>query len=430
MSLNGTVWAPVGPSPINEGGITANGQVTAIAINPNNSNIIYIGTAWGGVWLTRDGGDTWTPIFDRAPSLGVGDPGALAIDPIDTNILYVGTTSREGSEFSGEATQPPAGLFKSTDGGASWIRLGSGYPPGPPSNASIFFSQLITVVIVDPVNNQTLYLASNAGLFVSTDGGLKWTQGVAPAGDVRSLVLDATSPAAARILYAGITGVGVVQSTDGGLNWNTTVLSGATAAVSTELSTAGIPGPARSVGKFVVALAPPTPSPNPAGIQVLYASIEGRPVNRPPLPTDAPRSHRGLQERRSGQDLDAADSPQRGHSAGLRHAAYHAVRVQFSYGCRSRLARRRDQRHPLFRRDASGEVHRFGPDLHAADGTPCRHACLGVFASAGSLLRRLFRQRRRVLQPNQRHDLHVSQRRRNGRRCSTTSTSRKTRRRA
>ena len=167
MSLNGTVWAPIGPSPIDQGAITANGQVTAIAVNPNNPNIIYIGTAWGGVWLTRDGGNTWTPIFDRAPSLGVGDPGALAIDPIDTNVLYVGTTSREGSVFAGgsESTQPPAGLFKSNDGGASWICLGSGYPPSPPTNANIFFNQLITVVIVDPVNNQTIYLASNLGLF-------------------------------------------------------------------------------------------------------------------------------------------------------------------------------------------------------------------------------------------------------------------------
>jgi hypothetical protein len=130
----------------------------------------------------------------------VGDPGALAIDPVNTNIVYVGTSSREGSQFSGEATQPPAGLFKSTDGGASWIRLGSSYPSGPPSNASILFSQRITVVIVDPANTQTLYLASSADLFVSTDGGFNWTQGVAPAGDVRSLALDTTSPAGARIL--------------------------------------------------------------------------------------------------------------------------------------------------------------------------------------------------------------------------------------
>ena len=230
MSLNGTVWTPIGPSPIDEGTILANGQVTAIAVNPNNPDIIFIGTMWGGVWRTRDGGTTWTPLFDRAPSLGIGGPGAIAIDPVNTDVLYVGTSSRNGSQFSGDATQPPAGLFKSTDGGASWIRLGSRYPSSAPSNASILFTHIINVVIVDPANSQTLYLASNRGLFVSTDGGLNWTQGTAPSGDVRSLVLDPTSPAAARILYAGIRGAGVVQSTDGGRNW-TTILNSATPAV-------------------------------------------------------------------------------------------------------------------------------------------------------------------------------------------------------
>ena len=270
MSLNGSVWAPIGPSPIDETailGVYGNGRVTAIAINPNNPNIIYIGTAWGGVWLTRDGGLTWTPLFDRAPSLGVGKPGALAIDPINTSVLYVGTNVRDLAQFSPEATQPPAGLFKSTDGGASWIQLGSAYPPGPPSNASIFFSQWISVVIVDPLNNQTVYLACTSGLFVSTDGGFKWTQGAAPAGDVRSLALDTTSPAGARILYAGVSGVGVVQSTDGGLTWKT-ILNAATPAVAAALAGGGF-------GKVVVALAPPTPLPNPAGIQVLYVTMVG-----------------------------------------------------------------------------------------------------------------------------------------------------------
>ena len=218
MSLNGTVWAPIGPSPIDQGAINANGQVTAIAINPNNPNIMYIGTAWGGVWLTATAerhldADLRSRAFARRRR-----PGALAIDPVNTNVIYVGNHQPRGLAVLGaaKATQPPAGLFKSTDGGASWIQLGSGYPPGPPSNASILFSQRITVVIVDPANPQTVYLASNAGLFVSTDGGFNWKQGVAPAGDVRTLALDTTSPPGARILYAGVYGVGVVKSTDGG----------------------------------------------------------------------------------------------------------------------------------------------------------------------------------------------------------------------
>ncbi|HEX4067346.1 MAG TPA: choice-of-anchor D domain-containing protein [Acidobacteriaceae bacterium] len=287
MSLNGTTWSPIGPSPIDQGGINANGQVTAIAVNPNNPNIIYIGTAWGGIWLTHNGGKNWKPIFDRAPALGIGEPGGIAIDPVDTNILYAGTSSRDGSQFSGESTQPPAGLFKSTDGGSSWIRLGTGYPTSTPTNAGIFFRQIINVVIVDPANHQTIYLASNFGLFVSQDGGFNWTQSVAPTGDVRSLQLDTTSPPGARILYAGVTGSGVFQSNDGGQTW-TSILSGATAVLANELATAGTPGPPRSVGKFIVALAPPLSPPVPAGIQVLYATVGGLPVNRPAKPTDAP----------------------------------------------------------------------------------------------------------------------------------------------
>ena len=257
MSLNGTTWTPIGPSPIDQGGITANGQVTAIAVNPNNPNIIYIGTAWGGIWHTRNGGGTWIPIFDRAPALGIGEPAGLAIDPVDTNIIYAGTSNRDGSQFSGESTQPSAGLFKSTDGGFSWVRLGSGYPSNAPSNANIFFGSVINIVIVDPANHQTVYLACNGGLYVSHDGGLNWTRGTAPSGDVRSLQLDMTSPPGARILYAGITGNGVFRSNNGGQTW-TSILSGTTSVLANELNTAGTPGPARSAGKFISALAPPT----------------------------------------------------------------------------------------------------------------------------------------------------------------------------
>ena len=86
-----------------------------------------------------------------------------------------------------------------------------------------------------------------------------------------------STPAAARILYAGITGRGVFRSNDGGQNW-TQILSGATAVVANALCPSPPCVPARSVGKFIVALAPPTSPPNPAGIQVLYATMQGRPV--------------------------------------------------------------------------------------------------------------------------------------------------------
>ncbi len=120
-------------------------------------------------------------------------------------------------------------MFKSTDGGGSWIQLGSGYPAGNTGNASQFVNQWIDAIIVDPANSNVVYLASSSGLFRSTDGGCNWTAGTNGSGDARSLELGLNTPAASRILYAGISGRGVFRSNDGGQNW-TQVLSGSVAA--------------------------------------------------------------------------------------------------------------------------------------------------------------------------------------------------------
>ena len=227
------------------------------------------------------------PFSIERPRSASANPAGLAIDPVDTNILYAGTSNRDGSQFSGEATQPPAGLFKSTDGGFSWVRLGSGYPSSAPSNASIFFNRVINIVIVDPANHQTVYLASNSGLFVSTRWRLQLGQGCRPRRRRALPAVGSDLATGARILYAGITGRGVFQSNDGGLTW-TSILSGTTPVLANELTTAGTPAVTRSAGKFIVALAPPTSPAAPGGIQVMYATIEGQPLNRPPLATDAP----------------------------------------------------------------------------------------------------------------------------------------------
>jgi hypothetical protein len=216
------------------------------------------------VWRTLDGGAAWTPIFDRQIALGIGEPAGIAIDPNDTSIIYVGTSSRV-------TPQAQAGLYKSTDGGASSIRLGSGYPAGNVGNATQFVNQNINVIIVDPANSQTLYLSSSSGVFRSTDSGQNWTLGVGSNGDARSLVLDRSSPASARILYAGITNRGLFQSTDGGQNW-LQILGPATPQVVAALG--GAPGAAFS--KVVVDLAPPTSPPNAAGIQVIYVALSGQ----------------------------------------------------------------------------------------------------------------------------------------------------------
>ena len=181
MVLKGTAWKPIGPSPI----VTAssrfdNGIVTSIAVHPANPSIVYLGTGGGGVWRTVDNGTNWRPLFDRQISLNIGEASAIAIDPVDPNTVYVGISgaafARPGA-FALNAIDTTAGrgLYKSTDAGATWIRLGSGFPLGNSGTANAFANDWIYSIVVEPTNRQVVYLAAQSGVYRSTDGGLNWT---------------------------------------------------------------------------------------------------------------------------------------------------------------------------------------------------------------------------------------------------------------
>lgn len=278
-SIPGTVWKPIGPSPIVEQGcctnplitFAANGRVNSIAVHPTNSDVVYLGSAGGGVWKTTDGGSHWTPITDQEISLGIGSSHALAIDPNHPNTIYAGTSS--WSLLSPADASQSRGILKSTDGGASWIRLGTGFPSGNVGNAAqLFLGRNIATIIVDPADSNVLYLAAGragdaiaGGVFRSLDGGLNWTQGVGTEGmRVESLVLDYSSPAASRVLYAAAFTQGILKSTDGGQNW-TSVLTPTTPIVAT-----AAPG---GFFKAMVALAPVANPPHAAG-PVVYATLQ------------------------------------------------------------------------------------------------------------------------------------------------------------
>jgi len=278
-SLNGVVWRALGPSPIQAGNSFWNGRVNGIAINPYNPNEIIQGASSGGAWRSNDAGNTWTPLIDHEPSLAIGEPNSIAIDPNNTNTIYVA-----GSNYTNNSAST-AGLLKSTDGGGSWIVLGSGFPSTNNGNGFIFQGQNINGVVVDPANSNLVYVAASNGLYTSSDGANNWIQGTNGFGYGQSLVLDASSPSANRILYAGVRSQGVYQTNNGGASW-TEVLSSTTPAVAAALATHVASGaPAPGIGKVIVSLAPPTTPPNAAGVQVIYVVLEGTGGNFP-IPND------------------------------------------------------------------------------------------------------------------------------------------------
>ena len=145
-----TGWTSVGPGNIG-------GRTRALAINPQNPDIMYAGSVTGGVWQTTDGGQTWNPQFDNQPVLNVG---TLAMDPTNPNTLYAGT----GEWYAGFQGD---GIYKTTDGGANWAPLLA------TANVEFYY---VNKIVISPNNNLRLYAATWTGVWTSGNGGNSWTQ--------------------------------------------------------------------------------------------------------------------------------------------------------------------------------------------------------------------------------------------------------------
>jgi photosystem II stability/assembly factor-like uncharacterized protein len=213
-------WIQTGPEPASfwdsasVGG--SSGRATAVVVDPRNYQVVYLGTAGGGVWKTKDGGQNWTPLTDNQPSLAIG---SLALDPSNPDIIYAGTGEEN---FSGDSYSG-AGVLKSTDAGASWTVLASGF---------VGTTSHIGPIAVDPSNGQVVLAAvgtfggsgplggTGGGIIRSSDGGTSWTT-VIP-GMSTAVLFD---PANGNTAYAalgypwGAANNGVYKSIDGGQNW-------------------------------------------------------------------------------------------------------------------------------------------------------------------------------------------------------------------
>jgi len=159
------VWTALGPAPIPNGqtipadvnGVSltqapVSGRLTAVAIDPADSNTAYVGAAQGGVYQTRDGGLTWTALMDTADTLAVG---SLELDPTDgtANTLLVGSGE---SNFSGDS-YAGFGVYKLT-------ALKSGNPVlSGPFGSSQFIHRGIPGLAIDPNNHNNVYVGSATG---------------------------------------------------------------------------------------------------------------------------------------------------------------------------------------------------------------------------------------------------------------------------
>ncbi len=153
-----TTWTELGPSPIPNGqtspSVAVSGRVAAIAVDPSNPNLIYVGAAQGGVFRSTDGGATWTPIMDSALSLAVG---AIAIAPSQPSTIYVGTGEANFSldSFFG------VGVYRIDNAGTSPVLVGPLNKDG--SNADVFTGRAISQILVHPADPNTIFVSTTSG---------------------------------------------------------------------------------------------------------------------------------------------------------------------------------------------------------------------------------------------------------------------------
>lgn len=153
-------WNAIGPLAVVGTGSwsTGTGRVNTMIVDPNNPNTYYLGTPSGGIWKSTDAGVSWTPISDFLAQIGVS---AIAIDPLDSNIIYIGT----GDDDARDTTS--IGLLKSLDGGQTWNSTGLSFT-GSVAN--------ISEVYLDPRDNTKVFVSSNQGFYRSTDSGATFTR--------------------------------------------------------------------------------------------------------------------------------------------------------------------------------------------------------------------------------------------------------------
>jgi PKD repeat protein len=158
MTTGAGNWSFIGPS--NTSALAGAGRLNFVRIHPTDPNTLFVGSPSGGLWKSTDAGATWSTVTDHiAQVIGASD---LAIDPNNTNIMYLATGDGDaGDNYS-------VGVLKSTDGGATWNTTGL--------SIAIGTSTLMSRVMISPSNSNVVMVASSAGIYRSTDAGATFTR--------------------------------------------------------------------------------------------------------------------------------------------------------------------------------------------------------------------------------------------------------------
>ncbi|WP_161555212.1 T9SS type A sorting domain-containing protein [Dokdonia sinensis] len=191
-------WQSVGPLSHLETGSWSPGQgrVNAMAVDPNNDDILYVGAPNGGLWKSTDAGTNWEPLTDDLPQIGVS---AIMVDPNDSNIIYIGTGDDDAGDSDG------VGVLKSLDGGETWDFTGLNETNSPLSFNEIF---------IHPTDSNILWTSSSSGVYKTTNGGDDWT--LVRSGNIRDMRVQPGNP---DILYC-VSSNRFYKSVDGGDTWS------------------------------------------------------------------------------------------------------------------------------------------------------------------------------------------------------------------
>ena len=225
------------------GCINIGGRITDVEMHASDQQTIYAGAATGGVFKSSDAGTTWSPIFDKALSLSIGD---IAVAPSNPKILYVGTGEANGG--GGSTTYDGLGIYKSTDAGTTWAYTGL----DDIGNTGR--------IVINPKDPQKVYVAAmgnlygktpNRGVYRTTDGGSTW-QKVLFVSDSTGAIDIVINPNNPDTLYAAVwerirtlnretyggASCNIYRSFDGGTTWN--ILSNGLPAATTNSGRIGL----------------------------------------------------------------------------------------------------------------------------------------------------------------------------------------------